>query len=135
MKASAPALLAVRNSTENEPHGAFVTRVPENTGTLLSVMPTRNGWPPRLLSTSISSRIRPSSPLAFNAQVLPAEQWPAARTSPPPPWANAGAALATKVAPSESARIAQARVRFIVLLLEAWLASDCRDPLTLEGLR
>src|SRR5664279_1192511 len=71
MKASAPALLAVRNSTENEPHGAFVTRVPENTGTLLSVMPTRNGWPPRLLSTSISSRIRPSSPLAFNAQVLP----------------------------------------------------------------
>lgn len=67
------------------------------TGTESSVMPTTHTWPIRLVSTSSSSSMRPWSGFAVIFQTLPVEQEPLARTSPPPPCADAAPALPTAI--------------------------------------
>ena len=57
---SRPDLLTIRFSTENDPLGATVVRVPLHAVTPLSTSLTDQTWPLRLVSTSASTSIRPS---------------------------------------------------------------------------
>ena len=114
---SAPARLAMRRSTSNEPLGGWVVRLPANTCTPLSVIRTDQVWPLRFESTSNSTSRRPSSGLALSFQSEAPVQEPRRMTSPSLAEAGPAAMPPTSMAAAAPAMPRRAGSRWVMVWL------------------